>query len=255
MKLKKSILVLAILSISTFVFADDNQTLDISEDQPQQAITPLQAENSNDLLVAPAPVLNSVAESQNFASAWGVSGQIGTLGLGINVAHALYSDYLDIRGQYNYLAYSPTIDGNQFKMNFGTAGLLLDYKPFGGVFRLTGGMYYDNRSLSVSGNNIDLGDGVTASGSASLNYPTISPYLGIGFGSYANSSVDKKGFLIAFDAGVMLSKATYNSNLTCSGGDCSDFDQQRQSFEDSVNSGLRSFPFYPVLSLSLGYRF
>ncbi|RTL02266.1 MAG: hypothetical protein EKK57_02565 [Proteobacteria bacterium] len=252
---------LSSIILSSMVFADDNQPLELeantttvnSQLEPNSTIT------HNETLIAPPVAVANQQESQDFVSAWGVSVQGGTLGIGINLAHALYSDYLDIRGQYNFLPISKfDIDNNEFNVKFNTLGLLLDYKPFGGSFRFTGGMYYDNRSLTLSGNNIDIGDGMTASGSASINYPSFSPYLGIGIGSQAASTIDKKGFLINFDAGVMLAKATVSTNLQCnstSAGSCDNFNNQVNTFTDNLDSGLRAFPFYPVLSLSLGYRF
>lgn len=251
---------LSSIILSSMVFADDNQPLELETNtttvnsQLEPSLT-----THNETLVAPPVAVANQQESQDFVSAWGVSVQGGTLGIGINLAHALYSDYLDIRGQYNFLPMSKfNIEDNEFNVKFNTLGLLLDYKPFGGSFRFTGGMYYDNRSLTLSGNNIDIGNGMTASGSASINYPSFSPYLGIGIGSQAASTIDKKGFLINFDAGVMLAKATVSTNLQCnstSAGSCDDFNNQVNTFTDNLDSGLRAFPFYPVLSLSLGYRF
>lgn len=247
--------------LSTMVFADENQTLELENNvTPNQTIVaPATTAAHNEALVSALPVVANQQESQDFVSAWGVSVQGGTLGIGINVAHALYDDYLDIRGQYNFLPMgSQNIDGNEYSVKFNTLGMLLDYKPFGGSFRFTGGMYYDNRSLTLSSNKIDIGDGMTASGSASISYPTFSPYLGIGIGSQAASSIDKKGFLINFDAGVMFAKATTSTNLTCNSttpGSCDSFNSQVNTFTDNLDSGLRAFPYYPVLSLSLGYRF
>lgn len=248
--------------ITTSAFADENQTLELTNTQPTQTMnTTTINEDSNYLVVkTPDPVpenVNMKQEQKDFASAWGLSAQVGTLGIGLNLSHALYDDYLDIRGQYNYLSYNTNFDNNQYNLKFNTIGLLLDYKPFAGAFRFTGGMYLDGRKFETSGNNIDLGEGMTASGNAGLSYPSVSPYLGIGIGSQAATSVDKKGFLINFDAGVMFAKATAYTNLTCNGSssDCQNFNSQVQDLQDNLNSGFKAFPFYPVLSLSLGYRF
>lgn len=251
-----------LMAFSVSCYADENQPMELQNTSTQSSTTLLEqpATNSNDTLVANTPVVAPTMqkESQDFVSAWGVAIQAGTLGIGVNLAHALYSDYLDIRGQYNFLPIgSQNIAGNSMDFNFNTLGLLLDYKPFGGVFRFTGGLYYDGRKISTSGNNIDI-DGSSASGSTGINFPTIAPYLGIGVGSYGASTVDKKGFLIAFDAGVLFSKANAYANVQCnaaSGSDCSNFDANKQTYLNQLNDAFAAFPYYPVVSLGLGYRF
>jgi hypothetical protein len=55
----------------------------------------------------------------------------------------------------------------------------------------------------------------------------------------------------------MFASPTISDNLTCNGSasDCSGFDQQVNDYLNQIDSGLKAFPFYPVLSLSLGSRF
>lgn len=253
-------LLIAMLSGVDMVSHADNMPL-----AEEPTITPMNlvgnttSEPENQAESAPAKLQ---IESQNFASAWGVSGQVGTLGLGFNVAHALYSDYLNVRFQANFAEYSTSLNANGVSNNanvdFNTYGLLLDYMPFGGVFRFTGGLYYDNRSLTVTGGSVDVGNGITGSGTAGVKFAPIAPYFGIGVGSQAASSLDKKGFLFAFDAGVLFQDPTAYSNLTCSSGAgaCDGFAQQNSQWVSDAQSALSSYgQFWPVLSLSMGYRF
>ena len=231
----KKLLLLFLITASALVYADENQTMELENTTTQANSTTLeQPKTTNEELVS-NPVVSATVnqqESQDFASAWGVGVQVGTLGIGLNVAHALYDDYLDIRGQYNYMTYNSDINGNQFKMNFNTLGALLDYKPFAGSFRFTGGLYYDGRTLTASDANVG----------GSISYAPISPYLGIGIGSFGASTIDKKGFLVNFDAGVMFTKSTVNfGNDTAT--------------NNALNDSLAAFPYYPVLSLGVGYRF
>lgn len=229
----KLLLPSCLLITSSLVFADDNQTIELENNSTQQqTITTNSTQAHNEVLVEAPTTVNNAIESKDFASAWGVGVQVGTLGIGLNVAHALYDDYLDIRGQYNYLSYNSNINGTQFKMNFNTLGALLDYKPFGGSFRFTGGLYYDGRTFEATGGGEN----------GSITYAPISPYLGIGIGSFGATTVDKKGFLVNFDAGVMFSKATVNAGS----------DPQTNT---DLNNAFASYPYYPVLSLGLGYRF
>jgi hypothetical protein len=270
MNLQKNLLCCLLATVSLLAHADDNQTMQLEGDSTSNVsaysdtentsneVSHPQNDNSTLVEAPPAPVVKP-GEEQDFASAWGVAVGGGTLGISFNLAHALYSDYLDIRGQYNYMPINNVnIQDNDMAVNFNTYGLLLDYKPLGGVFRITGGVYGDGRKFSVQGSNIDIGDGMSGSGNAGISFPAMSPYLGIGLGSFAASTVDKKGFLIAFDAGVMFSKASAYANLTCNdsgNGSCNGFDDQTQEFIDQMNSTFAAFPFYPVLSLNFGYRF
>lgn len=237
-RLRKLLIICSIAAMSSVpAFADDGETMNLSNNAttPETVITPA-TESTGNTLVAnqaeSAASTNNKIEEKDFASAWGVGVQVGTLGIGLNVAHALYDDYLDIRGQYNYLSYNSDINGSQFKMNFNTLGALLDYKPFGGSFRFTGGLYYDGRTFEAAGGSLG----------GSITYAPIAPYLGIGIGSFGATTVDKKGFLVNFDAGVMFSKATVNAS------------SDPQTTQD-LNNALASFPYYPVISLGVGYRF
>lgn len=236
-KLRKLLIICSIAAMSSATaFADDGETMNLNNNTttPETVIAPA-TEATGDTLVAneaeSASSTNSKVEEKDFVSAWGVGVQVGTLGIGLNVAHALYDDYLDVRGQYNYMSYNSNVNGDQFKMNFNTLGALLDYKPFGGSFRFTGGLYYDGRTFEATGS-----DG------GSITYAPIAPYLGIGVGSFGATTVSQKGFLVNFDAGVMFSKATVSGGI------------DPQTNQD-LNDAFASFPYYPVISLGVGYRF
>lgn len=258
--MKLGLLTAMLSGVAMVSYADNMPLAEEPTITPMNLVGNTTSEPENQAESAPAKLQ---IESQNFASAWGVSGQVGTLGLGFNVAHALYSDYLNVRFQANFAAYSTNLNANGVNntanVDFNTYGLLLDYMPWGGVFRFTGGLYYDNRSLSITGNNVDIGGGVTGSGTAGVSFAPIAPYFGIGIGSQAASSLDKKGFLFAFDAGVLFQDPTAYSNLTCSSstaGACDGFAQQNSQWVSDAQSAINSYgKFWPVLSLSMGYRF
>lgn len=259
--MKLGLLTAMLSGVAMVSYADSMPLAEEPTITPMNLTSDKNAELENQAESAPAKLQ---IESQDFVSAWGVSGQVGTLGLGFNVAHALYSDYLNLRFQANFADYSTSFNvngsgNNNAKVDFNTYGLLLDYMPWGGVFRFTGGLYYDNRSLTVSGNNVDVGGGQTGSGTAGVNFAPIAPYFGIGIGSQAASSLDKKGFLFAFDAGVLFQDPTAYSNLTCStstAGGCDGFAQQNSQWVSDAQTQIDKYgQFWPVLSLSMGYRF
>ncbi|HHD56835.1 MAG TPA: hypothetical protein ENK89_04065, partial [Desulfobulbaceae bacterium] len=78
----------------------------------------------------------------------------GTLGVGAEVGIGLSEDFV-LRGGVNYLKFDfdSTIDKVDYNMEpeFKNGSLLLDWHPFSGAFRLTGGVYLNNNEIDVDG--------------------------------------------------------------------------------------------------------
>ena len=207
------------------------------------------------------------AENQgNFLDSFGVGGELSTLGIGFNLSHVLYKDYLDLRFNVNYFTYSSNVSGNPYEVNMNTYGLLLDYKPFGGIFRVSGGLYYDNNNLQLSAGTQSLSlNGQTYNSSqfsnlsSSVNFAPIAPYIGIGFGSTSNLSQDRKGLYFTGDLGVLYSNPTVSINATCTSGtgvDCNSFNSNLSAQKNNIQNILTSYgQFYPVIGFGVGYRF
>lgn len=80
--------------------------------------------------------------------------------------------------------------------------------------------------------------------SGKLEYPAISPYAGVGIGNAANSRIS---FLL--DLGVLY---TGSPEVTIEG---TGMIAPTANHAPTINEGLKSFQWYPFLSLGLGYRF
>lgn len=107
------------------------------------------------------------------------------------------NEWLSLSLNYNILeikGLSYEIDGpikvtGDFK--FSTPGVIINYHPFGGNMRLSGGFLYDMGGLELGADgDIDLG-GVPAkvTGDISLKFGKTYPYLGVAYGYDVNSVV------------------------------------------------------------------
>ena len=192
----------------------------------------------------------------------------GTLGVGAEVGIDL-SDELVLRGGVNYLKFDfdSTIDQVDYTMEpeLKTGSLLLDYHPFNGAFRLTGGLYLNGNEINVDGvYRKDLIPAVyqqygdltgLARVKGTVDFNNIAPYAGLGW----NSNHGEKGWGIAFDAGILFQGEPQVSDLSletpfglASHPDAIRFlEDQRQAIEDDLDQ----FKYYPVASLTLSYYF
>jgi len=189
----------------------------------------------------------------------------GTLGIGGEAGIALTDDFV-LRGGINYLKFDfdSTISDIDYTMEpeFKNGSLLLDWHPFSGDFRLTGGLYVNGNEINVDGTyRRDLlppefqqyAGLVRVKGTVDFN--SISPYAGMGW----NSNHGQKGWGIAFDVGVMFQGSPNISDLYVEapldiGGHpevVRFLDEQKKAIEDDLDP----FQYYPVASLTLSYNF
>lgn len=196
----------------------------------------------------------------------GVTTRIGTLGIGIDVAKS-FSPQFSSRLGFNFgnVNTSRTESGISYdaKLNLSSLQLMGDYHPFGGGFRITGGLLSQSNKFAVTGKpdgngnyTIDNNTRSTAEvGNLTGEYQygnSIAPYLGIGFGQPA-----KEGFGFNADLGVMFagspkvtltaSNPTFNNNSTTR----AQLDRQERQTEND----LKGFNIYPVLSVGVSYGF
>lgn len=163
------------------------------------------------------------------------------------------------------------------ELEFSSARLLIDYKPFGGSFRISAGYYTGTPELGVSAagfiEEIELSEAtynIDGNLDGQANMGGGAPYIGIGFGADAR----KRGFAFSSDYGVLFAKSP-SITLTATGRACdstddfecdpngpngfdisnsvfqSDLDLQRQELEDDA----KDFDFFPIVRMSIVYRF
>ncbi len=203
--------------------------------------------------------------------AWPVNVSVGasTLGFGVQVATALIPGTLDAAVGLNRFNYSRsgvyTSSGDDIpysgNLRFQTIPVLLDYYPFHGVFRITGGMMVNQNDISAvagggSGTYTINGDTYTAQQvgtlTAHVGWRRIAPYLGIGWGSKA---ARHSGFSMGFDVGVLM---TGSPDVTLNAsGSASDqpLANDVAAAQAKANSQASSYRFWPVIGLRVGYAF
>ncbi|MES2884304.1 MAG: hypothetical protein V4709_05840 [Pseudomonadota bacterium] len=226
----------------------------------------------------PAPQAATAAEgSHGFA----LAARVSTLGLGIEAITNLHKR-VNLRLQGNFFNYDKSIKEDEIdydgKLKLQTFGALLDIHPFAGGLRLSAGAYNNGNQIDLAANcrtECEVGDVTVSSGSPSDNprlfggakFKSLAPYLGLGYGN------SMRGFPLhfAFDVGVLFQGST-KINLDAAGtarvtdnetGETttrnlatdSDFQMQLAKEERSAEDSAKEFKYFPVISLTLGYRF
>jgi len=198
-----------------------------------------------------------------FGAGFGSSVKISTLGPGVELEGRL-SDNLGIRGNFNYLPLSVTVsvDDVDYDADFSwkSFGAMVDLYPFSGIFRITGGLYYNGNDVDISAtpsDNVTIGDHTytpsqIGSINGSLGFNTIAPYAGIGWsGGQASSG----HWLVNFDLGVLFQGSASVDELYGSGALASsatlnaDLEKEKADVEDE----MEPYQYYPVISMSLTY--
>jgi hypothetical protein len=206
----------------------------------------------------------AVALSAPLAHAREVYGQVGTEGVGIGYSEPL-GTHDNVRAEFNGFAFSKSFDAGGLHYD-GTAhlyhgGLYLDFFPAPNTvsFRFTagaliGGDNVDATANSPSGtykingvNYSTLGQSIHAK----ARFPTVRPYIGIGFG---HTPVATKGFSAFFDAGVAYGRPRIDfdvpAEIVAEAG-AANVEAEKQDLQSKADK-LR---FYPIVKVGVTYRF
>jgi hypothetical protein len=152
--------------------------------------------------------------------------------------------------------YTDTYSDVDYHLNYKlrTAGLLLDWRPGGGVFHLTGGLLYNDRQSMVgeaTGHvTVNGTDYSNANVKATVTWDKrVLPFVGLGWGNHGTGS---KGFAWSVDAGVGFG-GNINVKITDSTGTVSQSDLNAQ--QDSTKDDLDFLRRQPMISFGLGWTF
>lgn len=192
-----------------------------------------------------------------------ISPNVSTLGVGVEATYK-QSDNLRFRGAINGLNLDGdrTISGIDYSVgaNLASVGAIVDYHPFAGGLKLSGGVRLNNNegtisatpseSLSIGGTTYTPEDIGTISGDVS--YGRIAPYAGVGY-----SAKVTKGLSIGAELGAMF-QGKPDVNLSANGllgsNDAFRSDLERES--NDIRSKLEDWTqIYPVASVSVTFNF
>ena len=208
---------------------------------------------------------STVATAANEGSGlllYGVAGTGGAgLGLGLQMTDRLVAR-AELAGMgRNYAPVNNDIDfRGQVKVS--TAALLLDYHMWDGYFRITTGLDLGRyraglsavtrgSTLTVNGVNyvIPPGEGLAAS----LDYPKVMPYIGIGWGM--GDLKTNPGWKFGLDLGVNIGRA--RGSLTATPGLMTDptFVTDLAAQNEKLNKSINKLVVYPLIKVSAGYAF
>ena len=196
---------------------------------------------------------------------WIVGVSAGTLGIGPEVGYR-YGAHAGVRANAGFLHFnhSEEIDDIDYdgKLKLGSVGLLADWYPFGGSFRLSAGA----RSNS---NKVDLLAAPTAtqvykigdrqySGAqigtlaGDVKFRKFTPSLTLGWGGKL-----AEGFTMGFEAGVLF-QGSPKINLAATGGLLANdpsFQAQVENERLQAEEDAEDYKFWPVLQVHFLYRF
>ena len=187
-----------------------------------------------------------------------------TLGLGLEVERS-FSDSISGRIGVNYFTYgySGTEDNIEydFDLNLMSLSALLDWHPFKGSFRVSGGAIYNGNNLDAKAKTsatFDIGDETYTSEelgtlTGKIDFDAIAPYLGLGWDT---SFGKNKGFGFLFELGAIY-QGLPKVDLSADGPIASDptFQNELAKEESNLQSALDEFKIYPVIAIGLSYRF
>lgn len=224
---------------------------------------------------ATAPAVSPESSGGPFSSL-GVGFKIGLSGIGFDVATPLVPGTLNLRGGATFFSYTPNITTDSININ-GTlklqnSGVMVDYFPFHGSFRLSGGAtVYNNTGINGSltvagGNNFTLGNTTYYSNPANPAVGTGNFTIGGKAGGRLSfgwgNMIPKRGhfsfqeemgiqFLSAPTVAIAFSNACTTPTYTnCGPPAAADITAEQNKLQSDINF-LR---FYPIVSIGVSYK-
>jgi hypothetical protein len=193
----------------------------------------------------------------------GVTG--GTLGIGPEVGYRV-SSTIGVRANATFFDFSHDAesDGVEYEgdLDLQSYGAMVDVYPFGSGFRLSGGARISNNKVTLlatpaATDVIEIGDDEYTGAqignlTGRVDAKEFAPTLTLGWGGGLTP-----GLKLGLDAGVMFQGSPRVTELNASGpaGNSAavqaSLAEERAEIEDDIDN----FKFYPVLQLSVGYRF
>jgi hypothetical protein len=189
--------------------------------------------------------------------------QGGTQGIGLGYAQPL-APWVGVRADVNGFGLSHQFNSGgatyDAHLHLFSGGTYVDLFPFASSsFRVSAGAMFDDDYLhgnAVSSNGSVVVNGTTffspnATASATVKYPSVMPYLGIGFG---HKPVTTRGFGFMADLGVAYGRPhvsyTVSPALLALAG-ANNVNAEEQDISNTANR----YRFYPIVQVGVSYRF
>jgi hypothetical protein len=186
--------------------------------------------------------------------------QIGTEGIGLGAGAAL-SEAFGVRAEVNYGRLNDDFSAGDIdyeaKIKLRGAGLYGDWFPTPSSFRLTAGASFNNSRIDATGTSSSTltinGRRYSAAGEAvigTIEWPTVMPYLGVGFGHGPRA----RGWGFFADLGFLIGKP--KTTLTATPGllaqvPPADLERERRELQDKADD----YRLYPVVKIGVSYAF
>lgn len=193
----------------------------------------------------------------------------GTLGVGGGVGIGV-TDTLRVRAGYTALKVSKDISQTDVDysgdLKLGGGEAMLDWHPFNGSFRVTGGLTLNrnevtadaspsNGTYTLNGNTYLASEVGNLDGK--VDFKSTAPYLGVGWGDV----VGKDGrFSFIADIGVLFqgspdARLNVNCGPAVPAPECARLKSDVQEEERELQDDADDYKFWPVISLGVAYRF
>ena len=196
----------------------------------------------------------------------------GTLGFGGGVGYGI-SDVLTAR--LGYTAYNFDHDINTTDIDYngkfkvGGAEALLDWHPFAGSFRFTGGLVFSRNKIDVNAklnqssvtiNNTVYNAADVGSLGGTVKFKSTVPYFGIGWGNVAGADgnwhfVADIGVELQGSPDVKLQGGCTSAFQASNPAECAQMAGDINAEEKDLNNKASDYKWWPVLNLGLAYRF
>lgn len=199
----------------------------------------------------------------------GIYAKGGTMGIGGGIGVGV-TDSLRLRAGYTALKVSKDISQTDIDysgdLKLGGGEAMIDWHPFHGTFRVTGGLVFNRNEVTADGRPTDgtytiNGNTYLAAEVGSLDgkveFKSTAPYLGVGWGDV----VDKDGrFSFIADIGLLF-QGSPDASLHANCGsavpalECARLQSDLREEESELEDDADDYKIWPVVSVGVAYRF
>ncbi len=207
-----------------------------------------------------------LASSVTQANDIGAGLKVGTNGVALELTFNLIGN-INLRGGYSDLTYGDDVEDTDvtYDADLDMQGVFLfaDWHPLDTSFRVSAGLYnyFDNEVTGdadpVAGtftiNGVTYSSSDLASLDAEIEFETVAPYVGIGWGN----AVGDGDWSFSFDLGVLyIGDPDVKVNYSCTNPAlCSAIDDDIQTEINELEDDVDDYEWWPVLNIGMAYKF